>query len=601
VRPSALEIARELPGVRARGFPGFIEPLLATLRDKAPSTGEWLHEIKFDGYRTQAHIVNRHPAIYTRRGFDWTKKFVPIGKALKNLAASDLILDGEVIVPDERGASDFHKLQEDLARGRQDRFVYYVFDLLYLDGMDLRAAPLVDRKRVLSALLSEAAEPIRISEHLEDDGQAIFERACAMRLEGIVCKQRNSSYQSGRQESWIKLKCTKSGTYPIIAFVEKLGAKPRRIASLYLGRREGDRLLYAGKARSGYTESAMRDIRERLDPLIRKASPLSVPIKKPKATWVEPLVQAEVQYSAITADGLLRESVFKGIRDDLMEPPKRPAGPALVHPARPAASHGGVPKENILQLLPDAVVPSKEELGAYWRKVYKRALRYLGCRPLKLVRHVHGTTFYHKGSLPPIPEAVHQLKVKKREGGEGTRLWVDNLDGLLGLVEIGAVELHPWNAPVDEIEHPDTLVFDLDPGEGIEWTFVIDTAVALRELLAGEGLESWPKLTGGKGVHLMVPIAPEMTHDAAHRYCRELAQQIVATDPERYTISASMTKRAGRLFIDYLRNGRGTTAVGTYSPRTRDGFPIAAPVTWKQVEAGVRPDAFTIKRLPRRY
>ena len=238
-------------------------------------------------------------------------------------------------------------------------------------------------------------------------------------------------------------------------------------------------------------------------------------------------------------------------------------------------------------------MPTKEQLAAYWTRVAKKALKYLGRRPLKFVRHIHGTTFYHKGPLPEIPPAVHRLTVQKREGGEGTRLWVDDLEGLLGLVEIGAVELHPWNSTVEDFEHPDVLVFDLDPGEGVEWTFVRETALRLRELLKSEGHDnSWPKLTGGKGVHVMVPIARGMTHDQAHAYCKALAERVAHTNPARYTTSAALAKRPGRLFIDYLRNGRGTTAIGTYSPRARPGFPIAAPVTWKHLERDIKPDAF---------
>ncbi|MDB6044610.1 MAG: ligase [Gammaproteobacteria bacterium] len=591
-----------VPGATRAPHPGFVEPCLATLRDRVPSGDQWLHEIKYDGYRTQAHLIHGKPVIYTRRGYDWSDKFASITRALPSLPARDSIFDGEVVVPDARGISDFHKLQEDLARRRTDRLAYYIFDLLYLDGVDLRAAPLAERKRLLGQLLHAVpAGRIRLSEHIEAEGAQVFAHACAMHLEGIICKARDAPYRSGRQESWIKVKCTKSGTYPIVAFVEKLGARPRRVASLYLGRREGDRLLYAGKARSGYTETVLRDLRERLDPLIRSTSPLSVPVKKPKATWVEPELSAEVQYSALTSDGLLREPVFKGVRADLATSAARaPASSSAPKSVPRPATYGSVPKENILQLLPEAVVPTKEQLAAYWRKVAERALRYLGRRPLKLVRHVHGTTFYHKGPLPPIPAAVRQLKVQKREGGQGTRLWVEDLPGLLGLVEIGAIELHPWNATVDDIEHPDLLVFDLDPGEGIEWSFVVDSALALRELLRAEGLASWPKLTGGKGLHLMVPIKPDMTHDAAHRYSRVLAQRMAASDPRRYTVSAAIAARSGRLFIDYLRNGRGTTAIGTYSPRAREGFPIAAPVTWKQVENGIRPDAYTLSRLPGR-
>src|SRR5438045_4775037 len=264
-----------------------------------------------------------------------------------------------------------------------------------------------------------------------------------MGLEGIVAKRVDAPYRSGRQDSWIKLKCVKSDTFPIIAFVEKLGARPRKIASLYVGRREGDRLLYAGKARSGYTETVAREIRERLDPLIRNKSPLSVPVKKPKATWVEPVMKAEIEYSAVTDDGLLRAAVFKGLRDDLLPKVAAPTSAPTSRKSK-ARPHIGVPRENILQLLPEAVTPSKDELASYWRKVSKRALLYLARRPLKLVRRVHGTTFYHKGPLPKeIPNSVHQLRIEKREGGSGTRLWVDNLDGLLDLVHLGAVELHP--------------------------------------------------------------------------------------------------------------------------------------------------------------
>jgi bifunctional non-homologous end joining protein LigD len=218
---------------------------------------------------------------------------------------------------------------------------------------------------------------------------------------------------------------------------------------------------------------------------------------------------------------------------------------------------------------------------------------------LTLVRHVNGVTFFHEGPLPPVPDAVRQLRIRKSGGEEGVRLWVDSLDGLLGLVSIGVVELHPWGSRIEKIDRPDVLVFDLDPGGGIEWEFVTETALVLRERLRGEGLEPWPKLTGGKGLHVMVPVARDMDWPAAKAYTKAIAEKVAATAPERYTISAALAKRSGRLFIDYLRNGRGTTAVGAFSPRARPGFPIAAPVTWKEVETGIRPDAFSIEKLPR--
>jgi bifunctional non-homologous end joining protein LigD len=240
------------------------------------------------------------------------------------------------------------------------------------------------------------------------------------------------------------------------------------------------------------------------------------------------------------------------------------------------------------------VAPTEAQLQAYWRKVAKDALAHLARRPLKLVRNVHGTIFYHKGPLPPVPDAVHQLKIEKREGGEGTRLWIDDLDGLLGLVEMGAVELHPWNATISDIEHADRIVIDLDPGEGIAWDFVTETALTLRDFLKREGLTSWPKLTGSKGIHVMAPLPKPIPHDAARSYARRLAQDLADTRPEDYLLSSKPGARSRRIFLDYLRNGRGSTAAGAWSPRVRPGFPIARPVTWKQIERGIRPDAFTM-------
>jgi bifunctional non-homologous end joining protein LigD len=378
----------------------------------------------------------------------------------------------------------------------------------------------------------------------------MLELACKMKLEGIVSKRLDAPYRSGEQGSWLKQKCKNSDTFPIVAFVEKLGAKPRRIASLYLGRWDNGNLLYAGKAQTGFKAEDLYRLRERLDPHIIEVSPLSVPVEKPKATWVEPVVQAEVEYSAFTSGGRLRAPVYKGLRDDLM-----PARAPPVTPRRPP-KRSYVPQRNILQLLSDAVAPTPSELADYWARVHRAALPFLARRPLKLVRSVGGTTFYHKGPLPEIPASVHRLQILKREGGEGTRVWIDDLDGLLGLVAMDVVEVHPWNATVDDIEHADTMVFDLDPGGGITWSFVLDTAFTLRELLEQEGFaNSWPKLSGGKGVHVMVPLDPRMSHDTAHRRSRAIAEHLASLDPHRYTVSAALSARKGRLFLDY--DGRG--------------------------------------------
>ncbi|RWB91165.1 MAG: DNA ligase D [Mesorhizobium sp.] len=585
---------------KQKGKLAFIEFQSPTLVARAPTDAEWLHEIKYDGYRTELVIENGQARAFTRRGYDWSHRYKRVVQAAANLPVKSAILDGEAVVLGTTGLPDFQALESELGNSNSTKVLFFAFDLLHLNGRDLRQQPLIERKAALQDLLEEAAPTLTYAEHLELTGKDVFDHACRLGLEGIVSKRADAPYRSGVQTSWLKVKCIKSDTFPIVAFVEKLGAQPRRIASLYIGRRDGDRLLYAGKAQSGYTLEAARRVRERLDPLIIDKSPLSEPIKKPKATWVKPEVLAEVQFSGVTDRGILREAVFKGLREDLQLIRAKPPAPSK----RRLQGKHGVPQENILQLLPDAVAPSKEELAGYWRRVADRALIHLGRRPLKLVRHAFGATFYHKGPLPPIPSSVHQLRVQKREGGEGVRVWVDDLDGLLGLVEMDAVEFHPWNATIDDIEHADQLVLDLDPGEGVSWNAVIEAALGLRHIMEAAGLESWPKVTGGKGLHLTAPLSAKTTHDRARQMAKSLAQCLVDADPDRFLLSADPAARTGRIFLDYLRNGRGNTAVGAFSPRARGRFPIAHPVTWKQVEAGIRPDAFTLahpfKAIPRK-
>ncbi|MDG4876268.1 DNA ligase D [Mesorhizobium sp. WSM4935] len=575
---------------RAKGQLAFIEFQSPTLADKPPGDGDWVHEIKYDGYRTQLVVEAGKAKAFTRRGYDWSHRYRRIVQAAANLPVKSAILDGEIVVLGATGLPDFQALERELGNPNSSKLMFFGFDLLHLNGKDLRQQPLIDRKGALQHLLRDTAPILTYAEHLEMSGKNVFEHACRMGLEGIVSKRVDAVYRSGVQTSWLKVKCIKSDTFPIVAFVEKLGAQPRRIASLYIGKQDGDRLLYAGKAQSGYTLEAARRIRERLDPLIVSKSPLSEPIQKPKATWVKPVVLAEIQFSGVTDRGILREAVFNGLREDLQTIPAKPPSPSK----RRSEIQSVVPRENILQFLPEAVAPSKEDLVRYWWRVADQALVHLGGRPLKLVRHASGVTFYHKGPLPAIPAAVHQLRIQKREGGEGVRVWIDDLDGLLGLVAMDAVELHPWNAKVDDIEHADRVVLDLDPGEGVPWDQVIEAALSLRDILEAAGLESWPKVTGGKGIHLMAPLTTRMTHDRARQLARSLAQRLVDADPDRYLLSADPVARKGRIFLDYLRNGRGNTAVGAFSPRARPGFAIARPVTWRQVERGLQPDAFTL-------
>jgi DNA primase len=366
---------------------------------------------------------------------------------LRLLAARNAILDGEIVVLDERGAAERQELQRDIDAGRADRLLYFVFDLLYLDGFDLRSVPLIERKRLLGHLLSALPmRRIRLAEHVEADGAAVFERACEMNIAGIVSKKRESAYRGGTQDTWVYVGCAKPG---------------------------------------------------------------------------------------------------KRVRSDLSAFTER-----------------------------RFVAPSKEQLATYWARVAHRALKYLARRPLELVRET-------PGPLPVLPEAVHLLRPKGFLGDTIPPVWIENLEGLLGLVDIGAIELHPWNCTVDEPDYPDLLVFDL---EGIEWRSVTKAALALRNTLAADGLKSWPNVTGTNGIQVMVSLQSRVTYDLAQRYSVAIARRVMAKDPAS----------TGQLFIHTEGNYRTRTTIGSYSPRARPGFPIAAPVSWKRIEQGIRADAFAI-------
>ena len=567
-----------------RPMPGFIEPQLLTLVEHAPAGLSWIHEIKFDGYRTQLRVQAGKAKAQTRRGNDWSKRFAGIVAAAGVLP--DCIIDGEAAVLDADGHSDFSALQSALAAGHDKGVVFFAFDLLFEGGDDLRPHPLMERKARLQALLGRAGAKLRnriqYVSHIEGDGPEVQEKGCQMGLEGIVSKRRTAPYRSLRNDDWQKVKCSLRETFTIGGWRERA----EFIHSVMAGEWRDGELHYVGKART--SEETVIGLRERLKPLEIDKMPFtrkSRPEREERQHWCRPELQCEVAFTAWTESRHIRHAMFKGLREDLKPPPAIP-------PEKPRSRH-------VQRLLPDAVAPPPDELRAYWRKVGTKALKYLARRPLTLVRHEYGQTFFHTGSLPPVPKAVHQLTIAKREGGEGTRLWVDSAAGLASLADIGVVEVHPWNAMVDDLEHPDQMVFDLDPGSGIEWEFVTDTALALRDFLKqDEGLASWPKATGGKGLHVMVPLDRSRDHDQARRFAHELAARFAGRDP-RYTVVADLKQRPGRLFIDYLRNGRGQTAVGAYSPRARPGFPIAMPLTWAQVAKGARSDRYRMKQAPR--
>jgi bifunctional non-homologous end joining protein LigD len=606
--------ARDL-AKRAKGdpLPGFVEPCLATLKPEVPAGDKWVHEVKWDGYRLMVRIEDGDVRILTRRGHDWTDRFPAIRDAAKALPVRSAMIDGEAVVEVE-GVSNFSALQAALGAREgpghkaAHEAVLYAFDLLHLNGVnDLMAAPLLKRKAALAEVVGGLTGALRYSEHLaSEQGAALYRHACAMGLEGIISKRRDCPYRSGRRDDWLKIKCTQRQEFVVAGYLDRSDT-PRAVGALVLGVYTGKVLTYVGRVGTGFTSKTAHELWKQLQPLRADTQPFPARLAnlaRKGVVWVRPELVAEVEYRGWTSDGLVRHAGYKGLREDkdprevvqedVPEPVPKAKSRALTKSSKAQPPH--FRPENIQTLYPDAVVPSDEGLVTYWRAVGREALTHLGRRPLKLVRHVRGKTFMHQGPLPPIPDAVHQLRIEKATGEEGQRVWVDSVEGLVGLVAMDVVEVHPWGATVDDIEHPDVLVIDIDPGDGVEWEFVTETALKLRDAFKCEGISSWPKLSGSKGVHVMAPVTPDLDWERARTYCKGIAERVVATAPRLYTTSARQN-RSGRIFLDYLRNVPSIAAIGTYSPRAKPRFPVAMRVTWREVENGIAPDAFTLERL----
>jgi bifunctional non-homologous end joining protein LigD len=591
--------------------PRFIEPQLSQRVDRAPEGDAWAHELKLDGYRLHARITADSTRLLTRHGLNWADRYRAIAAACRQLKHAAYI-DGEICALHPDGTTSFADLQAATDRRTTDDLIYFAFDLLFLDGRDLNGEPLARRKDLLRDLLAKAPASLRYTEHVVGNGPAFYRAACEHQIEGIVSKRLDAPYRSGDRGIWVKTKCINAEEFVVVGFTDPEGSRSHFGALLVGYYDRVGRLHYAGRGGTGMSQRELKRLYDRMAPLATPEMPLAEtphtsgrfgkPLELQRVHWVEPELVVQVRFTDWTGDGVIRHGVYQGLREDkpakevvLDRPPA--AAPERARPSLIRAGNDATAgRENIQRLLADAGVPSKDELRRYWRAVGRRALKYLARRPLVLVRHVGGKTFFHQRSLPPVPAPVHELRLEKREGGEGTRLWVDSVDGLLGLVDMDVVEVHPWGATVDDIEHPDLLVIDLDPGAEIEWEFVTATALALRDKLKDAGYASWCKTSGGKGLHVMVPIERKRLWNEARAWTKSFVEEFASRD-HRYTTKADLRLRSERLFLDYLRNGRGTTTVGAYSPRARPGFPVSYPVTWAQVAKGIRPDAFTMADL----
>lgn len=563
-------------------MPAFEPPQLAALVEAAPEGDGWLHELKFDGYRLLCRLEEGQVRLLTRRGHDWTASFKDAALALAGLDARQALIDGEIVALDAKGAPSFQALQN--GRGP---FYYYAFDLLWLDGRDLRGRPLSERKAQLKRLLGAAGDPVRYSDHVEGRGPAFYEEACRLGLEGIVSKRADSPYRSGRGKAWLKVKCLKRQELVVLGWTDPGGSR-QRFGALLLGVRQAGALRYAGKVGAGFDEKTLRSVHERLAPLETGRPPVEPAPREKGAHWVRPELTAEVAFSEWTHDGKVRQAVFYGLRLDKPAAEvvqERPA-PKLTNPDRVLYPEQGV---------------TKADLAAYYEAVADRALAHIAGRPLAIVRcpEGHGKgCFFQKHPGRGTPKAVRSTPII--ESGQPRRtLYIESFEGLLGLVQLGALEIHPWGCRVEDVERPDRLVFDLDPAPGLDWDRVTRAAATVRERLRELGLRSFVKTTGGKGLHVVAPLDPSLGWDETKAFAKRLAESVARREPGLYTSRLPKAEREGRLFIDYLRNGRGATAVAAYSTRARAGAPVALPVSWEEL-ARLEPGQFTVKNVPRR-
>ncbi|HXL48813.1 MAG TPA: DNA ligase D [Xanthobacteraceae bacterium] len=614
-------------------LPDFVPPSLATLHEIAPSGSGWAHEIKFDGYRIQARFDRGKVRLLTRKGLDWSEKFPNIAAAVAKLPAHSALIDGEVVVEDQNGISSFSELQAALKAGERERFIYYVFDLLHLDGRDLTNLPLIERKAQLARLLARGkAGPVKYSEDFEDEGPAVLRHACQMGLEGIVSKRVDAPYRSGRSESFIKTKCSNAQEL-VVGGYSPSTVLPRAIGALAVGYYDDGRLVYAGRVGTGYTRALARDLWRRLHPLERASAPFDqIPraeARRSDIRWVEPKTVIEANLRGWTADGLVRQAAFKGVRED--KPPQEvvrekptavdsvTAAPKIAAEtakamtrtsktkARASAPKAARREESIGDVRfthpdrvywPDAGI-TKQDLADYYRSVWDWMAPHIIDRPLALVRCPDGTSgecFFQKHASAGLTEKNLRTVIDRNRRQV---IAVEDLDGVLSLVQAGVLELHVRGSTIDRLNICDRIVFDIDPGEGVPWTSIVAAARDVRERLAALDLQSFVKLSGGKGLHVVLPI-DGADWRTTKNFAQAVALAMTADDPKRYVAKITKSLRKGKIFVDYLRNSLEQTAVAAYSTRARAGAAVSAPVTWEELGRTKSGNQYTLLNLGKR-
>jgi bifunctional non-homologous end joining protein LigD len=609
------------------------DPQLATLVKEAPAGDGWLHELKYDGYRIGLRLHDGQVQLLSRRGKDWTKQFPELAAAGKKVRARQALLDGEAAVQLPDGRTSFQGLQN-YFNGDRRGLVYFAFDLLHLDGEDLTSLPLEERKERLAALLKKSgAGMLRLSEHVVGNGAAFFAQADRMGLEGIISKQRGQPYKSGRTTSWLKVKCMKRQELVIGGFTDPEGQRAG-IGALLLGVNEGGRLAFAGKVGTGFTMKGAQELRKKLNALVQKTCPFDPAPTGPDrhAHWVKPELVAEVSFAEWTGDGKVRHASFQGLRRDktaaevVREVPVATAAPKATAaiaedrgpPSRPPPTRGragggagskkaerlevgGISISNADRVLYPKVGVTKGDLARYYQAVEEWILPHVVGRPLSLVRCPKGLTgepnacFYMKHSDVWAPAALKKIAIKEKTK-RGQYLVIEDLAGILSLAQMNVMEIHTWNSTAEDVERPDRVVFDLDPGPEVPFAQVVEAARLVRGSLKSLELESFVKNTGGHGLHVVVPLFGGATWEDSFEFSRRLSMAIARSQPGRYTIDIPKAGREKKILIDFLRNNRGSTSVAAYSTRARDPASVSMPLTWEELSAKVPPDHFSVPR-----
>ncbi len=601
-------------------LPDFVAPQLCRIVDRPPSDAGWVHEIKFDGYRMQLRVEGGKARLLTRQGLDWTARFAPIAKAARNLA--DCIIDGEVVALNQKGMPEFAALQAALSQRHGD-LIYYAFDLLFAEGEDLRPLALSERKERLAALLGRAKLPrkgeIRFVEHFSGDGETVMESARRMNLEGIVSKRLDAPYVSGRASSWTKAKA-RPGHEVVVGGWSGDG---EHLRSLLVGVHRSGGLIYVGRVGTGFGKAATVGLQAKLKAAASKTSPFSganAPRAEANVHWLKPALVAEIEFAGWTGDGMVRQASFKGLREDkpasAVEAEETPMGNTKTTSAkstpsaisRPAAAPRGdavvmgvAISKPTKALWPDACdgkPVTKLDLARYMESVGAWMLPHIKGRPCSILRlpdGIGGETFFQRHAMPGLSKFFDLAKVR---GDKKPYLQIDRLEGLVAAAQIGTLEFHPWNCAPDNPEVAGRLVFDLDPGPGLAFDDVVTAARELRERLEKLGLVTFCKTTGGKGLHVVTPLSTgkaALDWPTAKAFAQEICRRMAADSPDRYLINMAKAKREKKIFLDYLRNDRTSTAVAPLSPRARAGATVSMPLLWPQVRAGLDPRRFTVR------